>query len=154
VLVAFSDWENVASCFFPFPIFRWRKSWCQFHQRCMYTFFVQNFGAKLNITREKLLERHSYEKCVRKMLMKLTTGRQKKQSIFVQLLPKVAFGPLFQNFLFVCRLRLIFQAKCTRTHCQSHHKSGLCCKKVAIFFKVKFLLIYRRKVVTNIFYYF
>ncbi len=41
-----------------------------FHVR----FFVQNFGAKPNITRKKLLKRRSYKKRGRKTLMKLTSG--------------------------------------------------------------------------------
>ncbi len=45
---------------------------CQFHQRLTRAFFVRNFGAKPNVTREKLLKRRSYEKHTQKTLMKLT----------------------------------------------------------------------------------
>jgi hypothetical protein len=40
----------------------------------MRAFFVQNFGAKPNVTIEKLPKRSSYEKRVQKTLMKLTPG--------------------------------------------------------------------------------
>jgi len=49
---------------------------CQFHQHYMPSFFVQIFcqskNVIRNVTREKLPNRRSYEKFVRKMLMKLT----------------------------------------------------------------------------------
>jgi len=48
---------------------------CQFHQHFMYKFFKQTLFWHffyIHVTREKLPKRHSYEKFVRKMLMKLT----------------------------------------------------------------------------------
>ncbi len=44
----------------------------QFHQRFKRAFFLQNFGGKSNITREKLPKRRLYRKCVCRMLMKFT----------------------------------------------------------------------------------
>jgi len=50
----------------------------QFHQHYTRTFFVRNFGAKSNVTREKLPNSLLYEKHVHKRLMKLTSCLQKK----------------------------------------------------------------------------
>jgi hypothetical protein len=75
----------------------------------------------------------------------------KKQGNLCNFFTQGCFWSHFSKFgLFVC-LRLIFQAECTRTHCQSHHKSGLRCKKVAIVVWVKFLLIYIRNIWARIF---
>jgi len=53
--------------------------WSQFHQHFTRTFFTQNFGAKnykakLGFGFEILAPKISYEKRVRKSLMKLTSG--------------------------------------------------------------------------------
>jgi len=55
-----------------------RATRCQFHHHFTYEFFSykRHFGSffYVHVTREKLPKRRSYEKFVRKMLMKLTTG--------------------------------------------------------------------------------
>ncbi len=50
-----------------FPVFR-----CQFHQHFICTFFLWRFVQSQTLSREKLLKRLSYKKCVCKILMKLT----------------------------------------------------------------------------------
>ena len=63
---------------------------CQFHQRYMCAFFVQNFGCALVLKLEKKLpKRLLYKKCVRKTLMKLTIGWVPliKMIIFISFLP-------------------------------------------------------------------
>jgi hypothetical protein len=49
----------------------WRETTSQFHQHFTRKFFVQISPQSQNQTREKLQKRHSYEKFVRKMVMKL-----------------------------------------------------------------------------------
>jgi len=45
-------------------------------------FFVRNFGAKPNVTRKKLPKQRSYEKRARKTLMRLTSDKPDKGTIF------------------------------------------------------------------------
>jgi len=47
----------------------------QFHQHLTCKFFVRKFVKSQILNREKLLKRLLYQKCVRKMLMKLTLGK-------------------------------------------------------------------------------
>jgi len=47
---------------------------CQFYQRKTREFFVRMSFLNVCVTRKKLPKRHLYEKFVRRMLMKLTTG--------------------------------------------------------------------------------
>jgi len=65
----------------------------QFHQRYTCAIFVQNFGAKPNVTREKLLNSLSYKKRARKTLMKLTPG-----NIINRLLRLTPFKSVTCNF--------------------------------------------------------
>jgi len=46
--------------------------WVNFINILLKDFFVQKFVQSQTLGREKLLKRHSYKKCVRKMLMKMT----------------------------------------------------------------------------------
>ncbi len=48
------------------------KNCCQFHQHLTCAFFVRKLIQSQTLSREKLLKILSYEKCMRKMLMKLT----------------------------------------------------------------------------------
>jgi hypothetical protein len=49
---------------------------CQFHQHFTRAFFEPKFFQSQTLSREKLLNGLSYEKCARKMLMKLTQAEE------------------------------------------------------------------------------
>jgi hypothetical protein len=62
--------------------------WRQFHQHLQAHFLHKRFSPKSfchsqNITREKLREALSYEKCALKMLMKLTPGKRFQLTSFL-----------------------------------------------------------------------
>jgi len=50
------------------------KTWSQFHQHFTRPFFVQKFFQSQTLSREKQQKKLLYEKCARKMLMKMTTS--------------------------------------------------------------------------------
>jgi len=62
----------VGGCEFISEKVKW--SWCQFHQHFMCAFFVRTFVQNQTLSREKLLNSLSYEKCAHKMLMKWMPG--------------------------------------------------------------------------------
>jgi len=75
----------------------------QFHQHFMCAFLVQKFVQSQTLSREKLLKRLLYEKCARKMLMKLTLDGR----------PPFCCLDIYSNLYFLIYL---FMSKYTRTH--------------------------------------